>query len=88
MDYTGVMIGVLSSVISSFLFVLLMFAMRPKLIISDLIAKTVYEGRKVFVIKIVNPSWWQLYDVHTELVHIKFENVTGGQMFIQDVCVC
>lgn len=29
--------------------------------------------------KIVNRSWWRLYDIHAEFAHIKFENATGGQ---------
>lgn len=79
MDDTNILIGVLSSVVSSFVFLFLMFMMRPKLIISELIAKTVIDGRTAFVIKIVNPSWWRLYDIHAELVHIKLENASGGQ---------
>lgn len=79
MDYESILIGVLSSVIASFIFVFLMLTMRPSLVIGELIAKTIYDERKVFVIKIINRSWWKLYDVHAELAHIRFENVTGGQ---------
>ena len=81
MDDTNILIGVLSSVVSSFVFLFLMFMMRPKLIISELIAKTVIDGRTAFVIKIVNPSWWRLYDIHAELVHIKLENASGDKTF-------
>ena len=56
-----------------------MFAIRPRLAISESIARTTYDGEKVFVVKIVNRSWWKLYDIHTEFAHVKYENVTGGQ---------
>ena len=79
MDYESIVVGVMSSIVSSFLFVGLMFTMRPKLVISDLIARTSFDGKKVFIIKIINNSWWKLYDIHTELTHLRLENVTGGQ---------
>ncbi len=79
MDYQSIIIGLLSSVTASFIFLLLMLAMRPRIEISALIARTNYDGRKVFVVKIINRCWWKLYDIHAELAHVSFENVTGGQ---------
>lgn len=38
-----------------------------------------HDGQKAFIIKIINRTWWKLYDIHAELAHLKFENVTGGQ---------
>jgi len=58
MNYESIFIGVLSSVVASFLFFLLMFVMRPSVVISEAIARTVFDGRKAFVIKIVNHTWW------------------------------
>ena len=79
MDYESIVIGLLSSIIASFNFLILMFMMRPKVVISDLIARTIYDEKKAFVVKIINRSWWKVYDIHAELVYLKFENVTGGQ---------
>jgi hypothetical protein len=56
-----------------------MFTLRPQLVISELIARTNFEGNKAFVIKVVNRGWWRLYDIHAEFAHLTFENATGGQ---------
>jgi hypothetical protein len=79
MNYETIVVGLLSGVVSSFAFLALLFSMRPKVAISDLIARTIYDGQKAFVIKIINRTWWRLYDIQAELAHLKFENVTGGQ---------
>jgi hypothetical protein len=79
MDYQSIFIGVLSSLIASFLFLAFLFVLRPKLVISECIARTTHDGAKVFIIKMVNRTWWKLYDIHAELAHVKFENATGGQ---------
>src|ERR1700754_1155545 len=79
MDYQSVFIGVLSSLIASFIFLSFLFALRPRVVISSSIARAIHEGRKVFIIKMVNRTWWKLYDIHAELAHVRFENATGGQ---------
>jgi hypothetical protein len=79
MGYENIIVGVLSSIAASFLFLFLMFMMRPRLAISELIARTNFNGEKAFIVKIINQSWWKLYDIHAEFAHIKFRNATGGQ---------
>lgn len=79
MDYDSVLTGVLSSLVASLIFLMLLFALRPRISISECIARTNHDGRKVYVVKIVNRTWWRLYDIHAEFAHLKFENVTGGQ---------
>lgn len=53
MNYEGIVIGLLSSIVSSFIFAGLLFSMRPRLVISSLIARTMHDGRKAFVVKII-----------------------------------
>jgi len=79
MDYRSVIVGLLSSIVASFLFLFLMLMMRPRLAISESIARVTFDGKKAFIIKIINKSWWRLYDLHAEFAHIKLRNATGGQ---------
>ncbi len=79
MDYYSVIVGVLSSLVASLLFLMFLFTLRPNIAIGDCIAKTHEDGKPVYLIKVINKTWGRIYDVHAQVVHIKFENVNGGQ---------
>lgn len=78
--------GVATSIIGSFVFLGLLFILKPNLKISPNIAH--YEsiegdkagGQDAFVFKIVNKSWlFSANDVHVQLFHATFYNVADGR---------
>ncbi len=75
----GALIGVLSSLVASGLFLFFLYSLRPVLEISDNIAKTTDDGKIVYLVKVINRTRGRIYDIHAQIVHIKLETVSGGQ---------
>lgn len=67
--------SIVTSIVASTIFLFLLFFLRPKVTISEKIAKR--EGK--YQIKVVNNSFWKLIDVHVELVKMIPTNTAGGK---------
>ncbi len=79
-DWSSVVTGVLSSLIASLLFILVLFRVRPNIKIAPEIAKSDDEGNTVYVFKILNASpFFKIYDVNFELRIYKTENSPNGE---------
>jgi hypothetical protein len=75
----SLIIGIISSLIASGLFLALLFCLRPRISISSKIARvTTPEGEKRFVIKVVNRSFYKLIDVNVEFVILIPRTTSGG----------
>ncbi|MEX2565132.1 MAG: hypothetical protein WD431_04265, partial [Cyclobacteriaceae bacterium] len=82
-QFLFVLVGVLSGLASSALFLWFLTKLRPKIKISDNIAfdEVEIEGTKkhCFRFKIVNKTWLsKIYDVEAQLVFITLVNADGG----------
>lgn len=78
-DYSGILTGIVSSLAASLLFLAFLFNLRPDVKISSEIARSTMDGKKCYIIKVINRTWGRIYDLHAQLVHITLENVNGGQ---------
>lgn len=67
--------SVITGILASLIFLFLLFFLRPRILIADQIAK--YNGN--YAIKVVNRSYFKLYDVNVELVLLKPFNTYGGK---------
>lgn len=81
--FLSILIGVLSGLASSALFLWFLTKLRPKIIISEYIAfdEVQIEGTKksCYRFKIVNKTWFsKIYDVEAQLVLITLINADGG----------
>ena len=72
----AIFVGIFSSLIASVFFYLLLYRTRPKIEISDKIAKT--PSGKSYVIKVINKSKRDAIDIKAELLLMKSVNVSNG----------
>jgi hypothetical protein len=76
----AIITGVISSLLASLIFLLFLFCLKPKLKISSKIARYITpEGKKVFLIKVINCSFFKLIDVNVELFIQNPINTHGGK---------
>lgn len=81
MDLTlTILLGISTSFLASILFLLALSRLRPDVVLSDTIARTVDQGQHSFRIKCVNRSRRACIDVRAELLLITPVNVEGGQI--------
>lgn len=74
----SLVIGAIGSLIASFLFLLILYRLQPKLEISPKIAKTTYDGETVYAIKVMNSGNRDAVDIRAELLMIEPQVVGGG----------
>lgn len=75
---SNVALGVLGSFIASILFLAALFARRPRLRISDRIARTDLNEKPAYAIKVVNVGWFDCINLRAELVLVQPDKVAGG----------
>ena len=78
MILTGLITGFLSALCASAVFVFLMYGMRPKLLLSKKIAKTIFEGQTFYSIKVINTGRRDAIALVAELLLIQPVVVEGG----------
>lgn len=81
-DWSSVLVGVGSSLIASLLFLLVLFQVRPRIIIGPSIAKLVRKsnGQTAFVFKVINRSpFFKAYDLRGEVIIYKKTPSRNGQ---------
>ena len=75
---SNVALGVLGSFIASILFLGVLFIRRPKLRVSDAIARTTLEGKTIHCVKVINQGWFDVINLRAELVLVQPDRVVGG----------
>ncbi|MFA5182511.1 MAG: hypothetical protein WC405_14410 [Syntrophales bacterium] len=70
--------GAIGSLIASALFLFIMYRHRPKLEISPNIAKTTYDGKTVYAIKVINSGSRDAFAIRAEFLMIEPWVVSGG----------
>ncbi len=79
----AVIIGILSSLVASLMFLLFLTRVRPKIIISDRIAKGKSStGETVYRIKIINKTHRSIINVKAQL-HLMIPTVTPGGIIMK-----
>lgn len=78
MILTGLITGFVSALCASAVFVYLMYGMRPKLLLSDKIAKTIIEGQTFYSFKVINTGRRDAIALVAELLLIQPVVVEGG----------
>lgn len=78
MIITSLLTGFVSALCASAVFVLLMYGQRPKLQLSTKIAKTTFEGKTFYALKIINVGRRDAISVVAELFLIQPTVVDGG----------
>lgn len=81
----SLLIGVLGSVIASVLFLLTLYALRPKIEFSPYIADQSKNDDHVYAFKIINRSRWPLTHLEFELTLITPKSVHGGVVLTNDL---
>ena len=82
-DYIfAIIIGILSSFLASLIFLLFLTRVRPNIVISDQIAKSISSQTKnnVYIIKIVNKTPRSIIDIKAQLHLINLVIMPGGVM--------
>ena len=74
----NLVIGAIGSLIASILFLLSLYQLRPKIAISPEIAKTSYDGKTVYAIKIINSGNRDVVDIRAELLMLEPRVMDGG----------
>jgi hypothetical protein len=74
----SLIIGALGSLIASLVIVFFMYHQRPKMVISDKIAKTSYGEDTIYSIKVVNIGSRDAVSIKTELLIMEPQVVEGG----------
>lgn len=74
-------IGVVGSLIASILIIWFMYSQRPHLIISNKIAKTSYQGKTVYAIKVINRGKRDVVSIRADLVMYEPKIVQGGESY-------
>ena len=78
---TSIIIGVLSSLIASFLFLFFLLRKIPSIKISKYIAKETYNGEIRYVFKLVNTGKRDIVDLQADLELATIVNVSGGIIY-------
>ncbi len=80
MDYAiSLIIGILGSLLASFVFIFFLTRLRPKVVISKEISKsTDAVGRPIYSIKVVNKSQRPIINIKAQLQLISPTNAPGG----------
>ena len=63
----SILIGIFSGIISSLLFLIALFLLKPRIKISDKICTNSEFGNTYYFIKTINKTWWTIYDIKVEL---------------------
>ena len=76
----AIIIGVLSSFVASFIFLLFLARIRPNIIISDKIAKNIdsITGNVTYIIKLINKTHRPIINVKVQLKLISLTAMPGG----------
>lgn len=80
-DYIlAIIIGILSSFLASIIFLLFLTRVRPNIVISDKIAKSISSktNNTVYIIKVVNKTGRSIIDIKAELHLINLVIMPGG----------
>ncbi len=70
--------GFISALVASAVFVYVMYSQRPKLALSRHLARTTFEGKTFYAIKVVNIGRRDAFSVNAELLLIQPHTVEGG----------
>jgi len=71
-------IGILSGLIASTTFLLILRKLRPMINISPQISCSLEDGKKEYAIKIINKNKRNIVDLRVELLLVQSSNVPGG----------
>lgn len=77
-------IGIVSGVIASLLFLLALFFLKPSIQISDKICTNNEYGKSYYFIKTINKTWWTVYDIKVELSLLQPSPTKGGIIYKVD----
>lgn len=87
MDYiVSIVIGVLSGITASWLFWFLLSRLKPNLIISKEIAKTINKrGQYIYTIKVINKSKRRIININAQLYLLTLETAFGNFSTIREI---
>jgi hypothetical protein len=74
----NLVIGAIGSLIASAFFIIILYQFRPNLELSPQIAKTNYDGKIVYAIKVLNSGNRDAISIRAELLMIEPQVVSGG----------
>lgn len=80
----SLLIGIISGVISSLLFLISLFLLKPRIEISDKICTNSEFGNTYYFIKTINKTWWTIYDIKVELSLLQTSSTKGGKIYKVD----
>ena len=80
-DYiVAILIGVLSSIVASIIFILFLRRLRPKIIISPEIAKwKTIKGERIYQIKVINETGRSIINIKAQLFLVTHRERPGGR---------
>ena len=80
-DYiVAILIGVLSSIVASIIFILFLCRLRPKIIISPEIAKwKTINGERIYQIKVINKTGRSIMNIKAKLSLVTYRERPGGR---------
>ena len=78
-NWNTIVIGITTSFIASIFFLIFLALLKPKIKISRYVCTNQYNGKQRWQFKIVNYSFWKVYDVKAYLKLIRPYNVDSGQ---------
>ena len=80
----SLVIGIVSGIISSILFLIALFFLKPRIKISDKICTNSEFGKPYYFIKTINKTWWTIYDIKVELSLLQASSTKGGKIYKVD----
>jgi hypothetical protein len=83
--FETIVVGVLSSVAASVIFLVCLYQLRPKILFSNFIADQSDNGKKEFAFKILNDSRWSAVDLEIELSCITPITISNGTALAHEV---
>jgi len=77
--HNAITTGIISSIMASFVFLFLIFCLRPRVTISEHLARYVdKDGNKIFLFKIINRSYFKIVDLQTKMLILTPIGTYGG----------
>lgn len=76
--------GIISGIISSILFLLVLYLLKPRVIISDKICTNNIYGKQYYFIKTINKTRWSIHDIKVELSLLQTSSTKGGKIYKVD----
>lgn len=73
--------AIITSIIGSIAFILLLWMLKPDIKIATQIAQTSKDDKNIYLFKFINESWFfALYNVEVHLFSVRNETVNGGYL--------